>query len=68
MASRADERMALEATHSDRVVRDEGTLANGSRRGAHAINDFDLSQLLNFGQIVHPMACQETPRKALKTH
>jgi len=60
--------MALEATHSDRVVRDEGTLANGSRRGAHAINDFDLSQLLNFGQIVHPMAVRKPKEGALKTH
>ena len=31
----------------------------------HEINDIDLSQLLNFGQTVDPMAWQETPRKAL---
>jgi hypothetical protein len=34
--------------------------------GGHEINDVDLSQLLNFGQIVHPMACQETQGRRLK--
>jgi hypothetical protein len=45
--------MALEATHSARVVRDDVRQEPSPMdRVGHAIHDVDLSQLLNFGQIV----------------
>jgi hypothetical protein len=60
--------MALEATHSDRVVRDDVRQEPSpmDRVGGHEINDVDLSQLLNFGQIVIQWRVRKPKERRLK--